>query len=132
MTPDQAKLLNMAEDSLRAARLLLDNDFPGFAASRAYYAMFTVAQAFLLGKELSFSKHSAVISAFGQHFAKTGIIPREFHRHLLAAQQDRQAGDYGGDLPVSLAGAALHVQHAEEFLNHARKSLGSQGDREQP
>jgi uncharacterized protein (UPF0332 family) len=33
--------------------------------------MFYVAQAFLAGEGLSFSKHSAVIAAFGQHFAKT-------------------------------------------------------------
>ncbi len=79
----------MAEDSLRAARLLLENDHPGFAASRAYYAMFAIAQALLLIKDLSFSRHSAVISAFGQHFATPAIIPAEFHRHLIAAQQDR-------------------------------------------
>ena len=48
MTPDEAELLRMAEDSLRAARLLLQNDYPGFAASRAYYAMFAAAEALLL------------------------------------------------------------------------------------
>lgn len=119
----------MAEDSLAAAKLLLDNDYSGFAASRAYYAMFAVAEAFLLGKDLSFSKHSAVISAFGQHFAKTTSELRGFHRHLLAGQQDRQAADYGSDLPISRADAALHVEHAREFLNYARDHLDSQSDR---
>jgi uncharacterized protein (UPF0332 family) len=58
VTPDQAKLLQMAEDGVSAAGLLLDNDFPGFAASRAYYAMFALAQAFLLGKDMTYSRHS--------------------------------------------------------------------------
>lgn len=72
MIPEQAALLRKAQDSLRAARLLADQQLYDFAVSRAYYAMFYVAQAFLLGEGLSFSKHSAVIAAFGQQFAKTG------------------------------------------------------------
>jgi uncharacterized protein (UPF0332 family) len=82
VTEDQLALLENARDSITAARLLLGGGFPGFAASRAYYAMFYVAEAFLEGEGLSFSKHSGVIAAFGQHFAHTGKVPIEFHRHL--------------------------------------------------
>lgn len=42
--------------------------------------MLYIAEAFLLEKGLTFSKHSAVISAFGKHFAKTGELPKDFHR----------------------------------------------------
>lgn len=69
MTPDQLDLLRMAAASAHAAQILFDNGYPGFCASRSYYAMFYVAEAFLEGDGLSFSKHSAVIAAFGQHFA---------------------------------------------------------------
>lgn len=120
MTDDQAKLLKMAEDGVAAAELLLDNGFPGFAASRAYYAMFALAQAYLLGQVLSFSRHSAVIAAFGRHFAKTSIVPADQHRHLIAAQQDRQSTDYGSDIPVSRTEAALYVEHARDFLRYAQ------------
>ena len=85
MTTDQAELLQLAEEGIAAAKLLLGSDHPACASSRAYYAMFSVAQALLLSKDLSFSKHSAVISAFGQHFAKTGILPRHLHRAFLTA-----------------------------------------------
>ncbi len=44
---------------------------------------------------MSFSRHSAVISAFGREFASTGRVPVEFHRFLIEAQQLRNAGDYG-------------------------------------
>jgi len=57
--------------------------------------MFYVAEAFLLGKGLAFSKHSVVPTAFGEHFAKTGIVPQEFHRYLLRGMEVRHAGDYG-------------------------------------
>ena len=83
MTPEQAALLKKAKDSLDAARLLVERGFYDFAVSRSYYAMFYVAQAFLLGEGLSFSKHSAVIAAFGQRFIKTGEVPQEFHRYLI-------------------------------------------------
>ncbi len=70
MTPEQKLLLEKAKRSLQGAELLLDNSLPELGVSRGYYAMFYIAEAFLLGKNLSFSSHSAVISAFGQNSAK--------------------------------------------------------------
>jgi len=56
MTPEQAALLSKAHDSVRAAKLLSDAKLCDLAVSRAYYAMFYVAEAFLLGVGLSFSR----------------------------------------------------------------------------
>jgi hypothetical protein len=50
MTEDQLELLLKARQSLSAARLLLDNGFPDYATSRAYYTMFYIASAFLEGE----------------------------------------------------------------------------------
>lgn len=66
MTPEQQGLLEKAARSLQAAKLLNQEGLSEFATTRAYYAMFYVAEAFLEGEGLSFSKHSAVIAAFGQ------------------------------------------------------------------
>jgi uncharacterized protein (UPF0332 family) len=55
--------------------MLADGGFARGAASRAYYAMFSAARALLLSQGLDFSSHSAVIAAFGQHFAKSGRVP---------------------------------------------------------
>jgi uncharacterized protein (UPF0332 family) len=65
MKPEQLNLIQNARHSISAVKLLLDNGFPGYAAARAYYAMFYIAEAFLDGEGMSFSKHSAVIGAFG-------------------------------------------------------------------
>jgi len=64
MTSDQAALLRKAHSSLHAAKLLAGEKLFDFAVSRAYYTMFYVAEALLLGQGLSFSKHSAVLAAF--------------------------------------------------------------------
>lgn len=95
MTDEQQELLLKAQQSLDAAKLLLSQDFADYAISRAYYSMFYIAQAFLEGEGLAFSKHSAVISAFGREFAKTQRVPVEFHRYLIEAQALRTTGDYG-------------------------------------
>jgi uncharacterized protein (UPF0332 family) len=56
---------------LRSTRVLFaDGDFDG-AASRAYYAMFDVAEALLLSKGLVFPSHSAVISAFAKGLTRS-------------------------------------------------------------
>ena len=59
--------------SFEAAKLLLKEGFSGYSASRSYYAMFYIAEAFLEGDKMSFSKHSAVFSAFGREFADPAV-----------------------------------------------------------
>jgi uncharacterized protein (UPF0332 family) len=56
MTSAQLNLLAKARQSLSAAKLMLDGEYPDYAASRAYYTMFYIAEAFLEGEGLSFSK----------------------------------------------------------------------------
>jgi uncharacterized protein (UPF0332 family) len=63
MTPSQQAILKKAVRSWRAAQTLYEEGFSDFAASRAYYTMFYVAEAFLEGDQLSFSSHAAVISS---------------------------------------------------------------------
>lgn len=123
MTEDQQELLEEARDSLSAARLLLNGGYSGYAASRAYYAMFYLAEAFLEGEGMSFSRHSAVIAAFGQHFAHAGKVPVEFHRYLIEAQELRHSGDYGERHAVTAAQAQQQITRAEQFLELAQQSL---------
>ena len=94
MNKEQEFLVQKAQYSLRAAKILASENLADFAASRAYYAMFYIAEAFLVSENLSFSKHSAVISKFGELFARTGKIDPKFHRYLIDAEQIRLKGDY--------------------------------------
>ncbi len=66
MTPEVRALLDKARASHEAATLLRREGYLDFAASRAYYALFYVAEALLLERGLSYSSHSAVIAAFGR------------------------------------------------------------------
>ncbi|MEH1780027.1 MAG: HEPN domain-containing protein [Nostoc sp.] len=125
MTPEQLDLLLKARQSVSAAKILLENDYPDYAASRAYYSMFYVAETFLIGEGMSFSSHAGVISAFGRNFARTGKVPIQFHRFLIDAQDLRNAGDYGQLNAVSLEQANEQIINAEMFLELAANLIGT-------
>jgi uncharacterized protein (UPF0332 family) len=87
-------LVAKAQRYLKSAELLLrDGDYES-SVSRSYYAMFYCAEATLLMRGLTFSSHRGVIAAFGEHFVKTGVFPREMGRDLNRAFEKRQLGDY--------------------------------------
>ena len=124
MTDDQIDLIRRAHENLAAARLLLQAGHFAIAASRAYFAMFYVAQAFLEGEGLAFSKHSAVIAAFGEHFARPGKVPTELHRYLVDAEQLRRVSDYGPRGAVSSEAAEEQIDRAKRFLELAERLIG--------
>jgi uncharacterized protein (UPF0332 family) len=121
MIPEISELLERARLSQKAAGNLLRDGFPGFAASRAYYSMFYVAQALLLSKDMSFSSHSAVIAAYGKEFAKTKLLNPEFHRLLLEAQDKRNIGDYGMIGGIDDTEAQEILGWSKKFLKAAEK-----------
>jgi len=115
MTPEQDARLSKAASSLKTAELLVDQGMYDFAVSRACFSMLYVTEALLLGKGLALSKHSGVIAAFGQHFAKTGLVPAESHRRLIEPQNSRNVADYD-------AGSGLS-EAARKTADHARQGV---------
>ena len=87
-------LMDKAKRSLKTAKKIFKDGEIDFAGTKAYYAMFYVAEALLLEKGLSFSSHSAVKANFGKEFARTGILNLKFHQYLIKAQDRRNIGDY--------------------------------------
>jgi len=116
LTGDQQSLLDKADESYRAAGLLLEHGFLDFAASRSYYAMFYAAEALLLERGLAFTKHAGVISAFGREFVKNGDIPVAYHQYLIQAQDSRHVGDYDIVRKISKDRAQELLEHAELFV----------------
>ncbi|MGB3693182.1 MAG: HEPN domain-containing protein [Spirulinaceae cyanobacterium] len=123
MNQEQAKLLDKATRSLEVARKINEDGYPDFSASRAYYSMFYIAEAFLLKEGLSFSKHSAVIGAFGREFASKKRLPVEFHRYLIEAETMRLQGDYNTDANITKDDAKELIEQAETMLEFAQTNL---------
>ena len=75
-----------------------DSDFDVLVILKDLVQATKEIEKFLVGENLSFSKHSAVISKFGELFARTSKIDPKFHRYLIDAEQIRLKGDYPGFL----------------------------------
>lgn len=87
-----------------------------FASSKAYYAVFHFMQAALLTKNLSFSKHSAVISAFNKHFIKAGVFDKEFSTYIERLFKHRQIGDYAYLTSITEEEAKEDIKIAEKMI----------------
>jgi uncharacterized protein (UPF0332 family) len=123
MNKTQQKFLEKARKSLEVAKQINQSGYHEFAVSRAYYSMFYLASAFLEGENLSYGKHSAIIAAFGQYFAKTEKVPHIYHRWLIEAEKMRKGADYNLDIDISQEDASTIISQAEEMLHFADKNL---------
>ena len=123
MKSDVKALLEKAKRSQKvAAKLYKDGDMD-FAASRAYYSLFYTAEALLLTRDMSFSSHSAVITAFGKEFAKTGVLNSKFHHYLMESQDRRNIGDYSILADVTKEQVLEMLAWAKEFIKAAETYL---------
>jgi len=119
-----SKLFSKALDAIEAAEALLNVDKAEFAAGRAYYAMFYVAEALLYNEfDLKFSQHGQVIAAYGKNFAKTKVLDPKFHRWMRDGFDKRITGDYGVDTGIEDDIVATMINQAREFLEATQKYL---------
>lgn len=116
MNPKINELVIKSKRSLEAAKELLRHGDPDFSASRAYYAMFYAVEALLLTKDLSYSKHAALISGLHEHFVKPGLIDKEMHQAFHKAFNHRQVADYSSSMAVGIDQAKLILKNADHML----------------
>jgi len=115
--------LDLAVESIGDAQASIARGSFRLATSRSYYAMFYCASALLLSRGMAFSRHGAVIAAFGREFAKAGLLDRKFHQYVREAFDTRQVSDYDPIRNISQTTAQIAVQRAVEFLDATRQYL---------
>jgi uncharacterized protein (UPF0332 family) len=120
---EAAANLARAEESLRAARTLLDTGHPDFAASRCYYAAFYAATALLLRRDMQFGKHSGVIAAIHRHVVRTGELGLEWGKRLNWLFELRSVGDYGETRHVTHDEATRPLDAARGFVFAVRELI---------
>jgi uncharacterized protein (UPF0332 family) len=116
-------LSSKAQTFLRSAEQLLNAGDYDSCASRCYYAMFAIAQAALLTKNLSSPSHKGVISLFGKHFVKTGTLESHMGRTVNYAYDTRIVGDYGVSASVAQDEAEQLLEAAQEFVGKVKDYL---------
>jgi len=122
----QAMLIKAWRYLASADLLRRHGDFDS-ATSRLYYAMFYGAEALLLAGGKTFSSHRAVVSAFGEHFIKSGIFPKEMHQWLHLAFEKRQLSDYEFMTGISETEVTDLQEKAGRFMERIESFLKVRG-----
>ena len=115
--------LEAATERLKASKKLLDDNFIVDSINRSYYAIFYLARALVAKDGLDFSKHSAVMSYFRQHYIKTGIFDVKFSQYIGDAFDLRNDGDYTYFFTVDKESAETQYNHAVEFYESVKNFL---------
>ena len=123
MKPEVEELLDKATRSIKTAQKIFKDGEVDFAGSRAYYALFYIAEALLLERGLAFSSHSAVIANFGKEFAKSQTLNPKFHNYLIKAQDRRNIGDYAIGKHLTEDEVREMLDWGKEFLKAAKNFL---------
>jgi uncharacterized protein (UPF0332 family) len=115
--------IEQADESIEAARTLLDKKLIRPSVNRAYYAMFYAVPALLASNKKETSKHSGVIALFDKDFVKQGIFKKDYSRWLHDAFDLRQRSDYAPEYHASLKEADRTLKNAERFVREVKKVL---------
>lgn len=125
-------LIAKAERAIELARLLqAAGDLDG-TCNRAYYAMFDAAKAALIETVPNIDpgigkSHSGLISAFGLHMVKTGLVPVEYGRAFNRAHDIRQVADYTGDM-IEAEDVNWLIQQSMDFVVLIKSDFLSEPD----
>ena len=109
------KMIERSKGAFKEANLLYEEGLCYGAISRAYYSMFYLTQAVLTTKDLSRKKHSAVISAFAEHFIKQGLLSKDLHSKIRQAFDERNVADYEVEILKSEEDSIEILKYALEF-----------------
>ena len=117
--------LERANESMKAAHLLLDNKLFIPAMNRIYYSMFYAVQALLVLDEKAFSKHGQVKAYFNKEFIKSGIFPKEFGKLFNAVFEYRQKFDYVDLLIPEEELISDYITKAQRFIDQISSFLST-------
>ncbi len=122
-----ALYMDHAHQMLKVAASNGDSGFYASAVNRAYYAIFYAANAMLSTQGMARSKHSGVISAFRQHFVKSGLIEAEFSDIYGLIMDHRHISDYELELSIGDQQAKSDLLDAERFVERIEQWLKQEG-----
>ena len=108
--------LDKAERFLQQAEMVRNLQQWDLAANRFYYACFHAVQALFIHYGLASKRHAGMLSQFGLHFIKTGLIEDRLGGFLTRIEQLREKGDYNCIFSVSEDDLGTIVEPAHEIV----------------
>ena len=108
--------LDKAERFMQQAEMVRNLQQWDLAANRFYYACFHAVQALFIHYGLASKRHAGMLSQFGLHFIKTGLIEDRLGGFLTRMEQLREKGDYNCIFSVSEDDLGTIVEPAHEIV----------------
>jgi uncharacterized protein (UPF0332 family) len=112
--------LARGDESLRAARVLIEAELFPDAESRLYYAAYHAAVALLLVEGLEARSQAGVGQLLGLHFVKTGRLDPDDARLFARLQKYRIEADYSTGFVVTRDALAEDLAAFSAFVERVR------------
>ena len=108
--------IDTAEDDLKVACDLYEENRLRFANNRAYYSIFHAITAIYALDGSQYRKHKDAIANFNKNYIHAGVFPRVYGRKIAEAEEIRHASDYDDFYIAS-------KEETEELITTARELL---------
>ena len=108
--------IEKAHRFLNQAQMVQDMQQWDLAANRYYYACFHAVQALFIHNGLASKTHSGMLSQFGLHFIKPGIIEDRLGAFLTRMEQMREKGDYNCLISIGEEELNTIIEPARELI----------------
>jgi uncharacterized protein (UPF0332 family) len=98
MMPDKSIIINYrierSRETIKDAKIAMDNNSLFMASNRIYYAIFYIVSALASKYEFVTSKHKQLMGWFNHNFINTSIFDKKFKEFYREAFENRQESDY--------------------------------------
>ena len=113
--------LNNARQTLEDVKIIVNNKLWNTAANRLYYACYYAVSALLVKNNFAAYTHAGVLSQFGLHFVKKGLISKEQGKFYKQLFNLRQSGDYDDWFDSEEKDVMPLLKPAEEFITEIER-----------
>lgn len=105
-----------ARDTMKEAKLLIDNSFWNAAINRMYYACYYAVTALLIHNGIEAQTHAGVRQMLGLHFVRTGKLTVKLSNYYSNLFAKRQSGDYDVYIDFDKDTVDTIYPQAQEFI----------------
>ena len=117
--------LARCDESLRAARVLIDAQLLHDAESRLYYAAYHAAVALLLTQGIEARSHAVVANLLGLHFVKTERLDSGDARLFARLQKYRIEADYSTEFVLTVSALEEDLAACQAFVLRVQAVIAS-------
>lgn len=108
--------LERAEETIKEAASMLQNNFYNAAVNRLYYACYYAVSALLLKNNIQAHTHSGTKQMLGMHFIATGKLSNVYNIIYNDLFDKRHSGDYDDFLTFDRATVEALLPEAKKFI----------------